>query len=92
MPTVALQETYFSTYFRATVGIPFTEWLHKRRIAKAIQLFDSEDLPVATASHRTGFTSTRSFQRAFKQVVGVSANDYKRDVRKRFLAISSTIS
>lgn len=87
----ALQETYFSTYFHTTVGIPFTEWIRQRRIAKAIQLFASEDLPVAAVSHRTGFTSTRTFQRVFKQVVGISPFEYKCEVRKRLLTTSSTI-
>ena len=87
----ALQETYFSTYFHTTVGISFTEWIRKRRIAKAIQLFASEDLPVATVSRHTGFTSNRTFQRVFKQIVGISPFEYKREVRKRLLTSSSTI-
>ena len=34
----AMEKTYFSTFFREKVGITFTDWLRRIRVAKAIDI------------------------------------------------------
>ncbi len=63
----ALESSYFSTYFRAKVGITFTEWLRQVRIRKAMKLMKASDFSITEVAYEVGFGDLRTFERAFKK-------------------------
>lgn len=76
-----LERTYFSVYFRRRVGVSFREWLRRYRIALAVQLLGKRDLLLERVAYESGFEDRRTFQRAFKAVVGVPPSEFRRRLR-----------
>ncbi len=77
---VALESSYFSTYFRAKVGITFTEWLRQVRIRKAIKLMKASDLSITEVAYEVGFGDLRTFERAFKKHTRMTPREFKKSV------------
>ncbi len=77
----ALESSYFSTYFRAKVGITFTEWLRLVRIEKAIELMKARDVSITDIAYEVGFADLRTFERAFKQHTRMTPMEFKKSAR-----------
>ncbi len=71
----------FSRFFRDKVGITYTSFSHIMRAAKACELFSATDLAVPEVSRRVGLGSVRTFDRVFRQLVGVSPRQFQRTAR-----------
>ncbi len=76
----ALESSYFSTYFRAKVGITFTEWLRQVRIEKAMELMKASDFSILHIAYEVGFGDLRTFERAFKQHTLTTPREFKKSV------------
>ncbi len=63
---------HFSRLFCRYAGIGFAAYLNAIRVEQAIALLRAEELPVSEAAFRCGFSSIRSFNRAFRQMTGRS--------------------
>jgi len=72
----ALESTYFSSYFRAKVGITFTEWLRQVRIEKAMELMKASDSSITHIAYEVGFGDLRTFERAFKKPRGQQVQSF----------------
>lgn len=59
------ERSYFSTFFRRKVGIPFSTWLGLVRIRKAAGLLAERDRCIAEVAGEVGLT-LRTFERRFK--------------------------
>jgi len=77
----ALESSYFSSYFRAKVGITFTDWLRQVRIRKAMKLMKGSDLSITEVAYEVGFGDLRTFERAFKQYTRRTPREFKKFVR-----------
>ena len=76
----ALESSYFSTYFRAKVGITFTDWLRQVRIRKAMKLMKASDFSITEVAYEVGFGDLRTFERAFKQYTRMTPMRFKKSV------------
>jgi AraC-like DNA-binding protein len=76
-----LEKKYFSAYFRSRVGIPFTQWVRLLRVRRAQELMALRDTSIPRLAFASGFRDVRTFERAFKQVVGVPPARYRAEVR-----------
>ncbi len=76
----ALESSYFSTYFRAKVGITFTEWLRQVRTEKAMELMKAGDFSITEVAYEVGFGDLRTFERAFKQHTRMTPMEFKKSV------------
>ncbi len=76
----ALESSYFSSYFRAKVGITFTDWLRQVRISKAVDLLKARDFSITHIAYEVGFGDLRTFERAFKQHTGTTPIEFKKSV------------
>ncbi len=76
----ALESSYFSTYFRAKVGITFTEWLRQVRIRKAMELMKASDFSITEIAYEVGFGDLRTFGRAFKKHTLMTPSEFKKSV------------
>jgi AraC-like DNA-binding protein len=77
----SLEPKYFSKYFKTKTGLTFTRWLHDQRIAKAEVMLQSSDTTIDETARALGYTSTRTFYRAFKNRTGVSPTAYRKRMR-----------
>ncbi len=76
----ALESSYFSSYFRAKVGINFTDWLRQVRIRKAMELMKSRDFAITEVAEEVGFRDLRTFERAFKKYTLTTPREFKKSV------------
>lgn len=75
---VYLNPIYFSKLFKQSTGITFTSYIARMRIEKAKELLCETDLKIYEIGEQSGFRSTYYFNRVFKQIVGVTPNEYRR--------------
>ncbi|TLS54286.1 helix-turn-helix domain-containing protein [Paenibacillus antri] len=71
---------YLSKLFKDEIGEKFLDLLISQRIEKAKQLMQETDKPIQEISEEVGYTNYNSFNRAFKNVVGVSPSDYRKQL------------
>jgi len=76
-----LETKYFSAYFRSKVGISFTRWLRLLRVNRAKELMELRDASIPRLAFASGFRDVRTFERAFKRLVGVPPAMYRASVR-----------
>jgi AraC-like DNA-binding protein len=76
----ALETSYFSSYFRAKVGITFTDWLRRVRVKKAMVLLKAKDFSITEVAYEVGFRDLRTFERAFKKYVQKTPREFKKSV------------
>src|SRR5215211_3694326 len=67
---------HFSRSFKRAFGETPHQYLQRRRIERAKDLFRETDLSVTEVSLDVGFRSLGSFSSAFREVVGEPASDY----------------
>ena len=76
----ATEKTYFSTFFRKKVGITFTDWLRRLRVAKAIEIIQTRNQSICDIAFEVGFGDLRSFERAFKRYTHMTAREFKKSI------------
>ena len=77
-----LERCYFSRVFRATVGVCFRDWLRATRVSRAAELLTRPHASVFDVALQVGYRNPRTFERAFKKVVGLTPSTYR--ARSRF--------
>lgn len=75
---VNLSNSWLSTKFKEEVGIGVSDYLNGIRVQKAKQLLDQSDYMIYEVAEMTGFTSSQYFSKIFKQLTGLTPNEYKR--------------
>ncbi|MBT2290376.1 helix-turn-helix domain-containing protein [Paenibacillus albidus] len=71
---------YLSKLFKDEVGEKFVDLLISHRIDKAKQLMQETDKSIQEISEEVGYTNYNSFNRAFKNVVGLAPSDYRKAI------------
>jgi two-component system, response regulator YesN len=74
---IGLSPNYFSSLFKQTTGESFSTTLNRIRISRAGDLLRSTDLTMADIADRVGYSDHKYFGRKFKEVMGVSPNEYR---------------
>lgn len=69
---------YLSRMLKKELGTSFVGFLTQTRIRKAIQLLNSTDQPIHEIAELVGYDSQHYFSTAFKKVMGVSPNRYRK--------------
>lgn len=65
-----MSTTYFSVFFKRTMGENFSEYLIRFRIYKACEMLKSQKCSVLEAAHSCGFNNLSNFYRAYKKIMG----------------------
>ncbi len=78
---VGLERTYFCTFFHQKVGVCFTDWLAAIRIDDAKRRIRANNHSISRIAHEVGFNSLTTFERTFKRCTGITASEYKSQVR-----------
>lgn len=80
---VSLNYSYFSETFKAYTGESFVTYLKKVRIRKAKELIGKDSLKLSDISAAVGFENSRHFSRVFKELEGVSPQEYREKLLSR---------
>lgn len=73
---------YLSRYFKKIVGISYNNYVNQYRISRACYLLQNCEMTILDISNECGFNSLRSLNRNFKEQLGISPAEYRRQVRK----------
>jgi two-component system response regulator YesN len=74
---VSLNYSYFSQAFKEYTSLSFVNYLKKLRIDRARELLTTTDYKVYEISEMAGFENTKHFSRVFKEMEGVSPQEYR---------------
>lgn len=78
---VDLHPDYAATLFKKTFGTTIVNFITRHRIAHAQRLLLSTDDQIISIAGESGFDSLSRFNRAFKQVTGLTPRDYRKNRR-----------
>jgi AraC-like DNA-binding protein len=76
---VHTSEAHFIRTFKATFGETPHRYLQRRRVERAMYLLRETGLSVTDICLEVGFTSLGTFSRTFRDIVGVSPTEYRRN-------------
>ncbi|MEV5981427.1 helix-turn-helix transcriptional regulator [Streptomyces sp. NPDC052114] len=62
----------------ASNRLPATEYIQAARTAKARELLELTNEPVAQISHSVGYLDVSNFRRLFRRATGVTPSEYRR--------------
>ncbi len=76
---VSLNYSFFSQVFKDYTGMNFVNYLKTIRINNAKQLLSETDFNIAEISNKVGYENEKHFMKVFKNVVGVSPTEYRKN-------------
>ncbi len=76
----AKERTYFSTIFHEKANVTFRDWVRHIKIGYALQIMSERDYSIKEIADKTGYNDLRTFERKFKDVVGIAPREFKRYV------------
>ncbi|NYI07837.1 AraC family transcriptional regulator [Allostreptomyces psammosilenae] len=74
-----VSEAHFTRTFRATFGETPHRYLQRRRVERAMFLLRETDRSVTDICFEVGFGSPGTFSRTFREIVGRSPREYRRE-------------
>lgn len=75
-----LSKYYISHLINRKIHQNFNEYINNLRIGEACNLLKETNLKITDISENVGFGTIRSFNRAFKQIMGVSPAEYRASI------------
>ena len=79
---INLNRSYLYTIFKNKLEISPKDFLTKFRISRAKEQLVLTDLPIEHVAEACGYQNTLAFSRAFKQVIGSTPREYRKERRK----------
>ncbi len=76
--TAQLSLYHFARTFKQSEGTPPHTYVLERRLAKARELLIGTDLPLSEIAFKVGFADQSHFARRFRQMVGVSPKQFRK--------------
>lgn len=73
---------YLSRYFKERTGIRFTEYVNRYRVSEACYRIGSTEKSLLSIACECGFSSLRSFNRNFAEIMGTSPSAYRASIGK----------
>ncbi len=82
---LGMNPNYISTLVKEETGIPFTRMVSQRRIDAARELLETTGMQINAIAEAAGFQSVISFNRVFKQTVGMTPGEYRKNAQRQQL-------
>jgi YesN/AraC family two-component response regulator len=73
-----LSPDYFGHFFKKEVGVSFMCFVNMYRIAQAEEMLKKTSRNISEIAFMTGFGSLSQFNRAFKDINGISPRDFRK--------------
>ena len=80
---VHLSPEYLSRYFKKCTGMNISEFITKTRIEKAKYRLRTSNWTINDICDYCGYGSISSFQKAFKKAVGMTAGEYRNNIKEK---------
>lgn len=74
-----LSPYYLSRLFRQVTGQSIVDYINAQRIEAAQHLLEETDLRINAVAEQTGFATTAHFRRVFRELLGVSPQQYRKN-------------
>ncbi len=74
-----LSKYYISHLFSGKLGIRFNDYINSLRISHACRLLRREDMQITEIAEAVGFSTLRTFNRAFAKFRGMTPSEFRRD-------------
>ena len=71
-----------SRLFQKRTGIPFSRWIRWERVCRAKQLLRDSDTAISEVAIGVGFQTTRTFERAFKELFSTTPSQFRNEIRR----------
>lgn len=78
----AVSPSTFSVMFPKVAGIPFKQYLNRKRISSAVALCADQTLPFHKIALMCGYHDTSTFYRNFIKYIGVSPSSFRDNMQK----------
>lgn len=75
---VGLSPFYFQRLFKRLVNKPLQEYIKLRRLAKSIEVLNTDNQRILDVALDYGFASHANYTRAFKDAFGITPEEYKK--------------
>ncbi len=79
-----LSRSTISHIFSARLSMNFCDYINSLRLIEAEQLLKNKSYSVTEVSYLCGFSTIRTFNRAFLKWYGVSPSDYRKNIKNNY--------
>ena len=76
-----ISKSHLSREFKRYTGMSPIDYVLKKRITKASNLLSSTSMSIKEISYEVGFKNENSFLRLFKKINGITAGEYRRQMK-----------
>lgn len=73
-----LSETHFRRIFKSIMGMTPTQYINKTRVVESCKYLKNTNMSIVQIGMKVGFTTSSTFNRNFKEFVGVSPKQYRK--------------
>ncbi|MGM9630625.1 AraC family transcriptional regulator [Butyricicoccus sp.] len=80
---VGISRSYLATLFQTIIGMSPNEYLTNFRLTRGMEQLTITNLPVSTIASRCGYRDPLVFSKAFKQMVGLTPTQYRKEDREK---------
>ena len=87
---LGFSSSYLSVLIKKKLGLPFQEYLIQERMKKAQLLLLTTDLKIYEIADQVGFEDMNYFSQRFKQVVGVTPRQYKKESMNETISLADS--
>ena len=77
----SVSSVYMSTFFTKRMKTTLTDYVWELRLQRAKYLLETTDAPIDKISVEVGYDIPSSFRRKFKQELGITPSEYRRQQR-----------
>ncbi len=78
-----ISRSHISHIFSSRLHINFCDYLNSLRLQKALNLLQSEHISITEIASQSGFSTIRTFNRAFQKHFGASPSQYRRQNKEK---------
>lgn len=71
-----ISRSHISNLFNRKLGVSLRDYINSLRISDALNLMINKHIPITDAAYASGFSTLRTFNRAFKKQYGISPTEY----------------
>ncbi len=81
--SMQMSSAYVGRAFNKMMGIGLSDYIMERRIKEAVRLLDSDIASVTMIAERIGYTDANYFARVFRNKMGMSPSEYRRNKKEK---------
>lgn len=78
-----ISRSHISRLFSTRINMNFCDYINSLRLIDAANMLGNENTPITEIAYKSGFSTLRTFNRAFLKRYGVSPSEYKKQATKK---------